>query len=212
MIKVLIFEDNKFLRESLQKLIDSADDLSCAGTYPDGNDVISNVAQVNPDVILMDIEMPGINGIDAVKMIRNHFPTMHILMLTVFEDNDKIFASICAGATGYILKKTAPEKIIDAVKEVYGGGAAMTGSVAMKILQMFKDQSPSAESQELFELSEREKEVLVCLVKGMSYKMIADTLCISIDTVSSHLKKIYEKLHVHSKSEAVIKAIKQKIV
>lgn len=165
----------------------------------------------NPDVVMMDINMPGISGIEAVQMIKEKFPQVHILMQTVFDDNDKIFAAICAGASGYMLKKTAPKKMIEAIHETYLGGAPMTASVAVKVLQMFRLQT-IGEKSEFIDLSEREKEILALLVKGKSYKAVASTCFISIDTVSTHVRHIYEKLHVHSKSEAVAKAINQKLL
>lgn len=210
-IKVAIFEDNKPLRESLQQLINNAEDMVCTGAFSDANKLIRNIEFSNPDVVMMDINMPGVSGIEAVQTIKERFPQVHIMMQTVFEDNDKIFAAICAGASGYMLKKTAPQKMIEAVRETYLGGAPMTGSVATKVLQMFRKQS-AGEKNEFIDLSEREKEILGLLVKGHSYKAVASVCFISIDTVSTHVRHIYEKLHVHSKSEAVAKAINQKLI
>jgi DNA-binding NarL/FixJ family response regulator len=209
-IKVAVFEDNKMLRESLQQLINNAEGMFCTGAFPDANKLLRNMQMANPDVVMMDINMPGISGIEAVQMIKEKFPQVHILMQTVFDDNDKIFAAICAGASGYMLKKTPPPKMIEAIRETYLGGAPMTASVAVKVLQMFRQQT--GEKAEFIDLSEREKEVLALLVKGKSYKAIAAACFISIDTVSTHVRHIYEKLHVHSKSEAVAKAINQKLV
>jgi len=210
-IKVAIFEDSKTLRESLRQLIDSAEDLVCTGSFADANNLIRSMQVANPDVVMMDINMPGVSGIEAVQVIKEKFPHVQILMQTVFEDNDKIFAAICAGASGYMLKKTAPRKMIDAVHETYMGGAPMTASVAAKVLQMFRIQNVR-EKNEFIHLSAREKEILALLVQGKSYKGIADLCFISIDTVSTHVRHIYEKLHVHSKSEAVAKAINQKLI
>jgi DNA-binding NarL/FixJ family response regulator len=209
-IKVAVFEDNKMLRESLQQLINNAEGMFCTGAFPDANKLLRNMQMANPDVVMMDINMPGISGIEAVQVIKAKFPQVHILMQTVFDDNDKIFAAICAGATGYMLKKTPPPKMIEAIRETYLGGAPMTASVAVKVLQMFRQQT--GEKAEFIDLSEREKEILALLVKGKSYKAIAAACFISIDTVSTHVRHIYEKLHVHSKSEAVAKAINQKLV
>jgi DNA-binding NarL/FixJ family response regulator len=210
-IKVALFEDNKKLRESLEQLINSAEDMICVGAFADANKLIHNMQLANPDVVMMDINMPGISGIEAVKTIKEKFPNVHILMQTVFDDNDKIFAAICAGASGYMLKKTAPKKMLEALQETYLGGAPMTSSVAAKVLQMFRLQT-KVEKTEFIDLSEREKEILGLLVKGKSYKAIASACFISIDTVSTHVRHIYEKLHVHSKSEAVAKAIFQKLI
>jgi DNA-binding NarL/FixJ family response regulator len=210
-IKVALFEDNKKLRESLVQLINSTEGMTCTGAFADANELIRNMQQANPDVVMMDINMPGLSGIEAVQVIKEKFPDVQILMQTVFDDNDKIFAAICAGASGYILKKTPPQKIIVALEETYSGGAPMTPSVAVKVLQLLKLQN-KAEKSEFIDLSEREKEILSLLVKGKSYKLIASECFISIDTVSTHVRHIYEKLHVHSKSEAVAKAIFQKLI
>jgi DNA-binding NarL/FixJ family response regulator len=210
-IKVAIFEDSKMLRESLEQLVNNADDMYCCGSFPDANKLMRNMQMANPDVVMMDINMPGTSGIEAVQQIKEKFPQVQILMQTVFEENDKIFAALCAGASGYILKKTSPQKMIEAIRETWLGGAPMTASVAAKVLQMFRSQS-SAEKKEYIDLSEREREILALLVKGYSYKVIAAECYISIDTVSTHVRHIYEKLHVHSKSEAVAKAIRQKLI
>lgn len=210
-IKVAIFEDNKMLRESLQQLVNNEEDMACTGAFSDANKLVRNMQLANPDVVMMDINMPGISGIEAVHVIKEQFPHVRILMQTVFEENDKIFAAICAGASGYMLKKTAPQKMIEAIRETWLGGAPMTASVATKVLQMFRSQSNN-EKNELIDLSVREKEILALLVKGKSYKAVAADCFISIDTVSTHVRHIYEKLHVHSKSEAVAKAINQKLI
>jgi DNA-binding NarL/FixJ family response regulator len=211
MIKVVIFEDYRILREGLCLLINSSDDMCCAGAYANCNKLARNLEHTMPDVVLMDIMMPGISGIEAVRMIRSQFPDIRILMQTVFEDEDKIFAAICAGASGYILKKESPASLLDAIREVHGGGASLTGSIANKVLQMFQKISTPHSNNVAF-LSSREKEILSCLVNGMSYKMIADSCCICYDTVRFHIKNIYEKLHVSSMTEAVAKAINDRIV
>jgi DNA-binding NarL/FixJ family response regulator len=210
-IKVAIFEDSKALRESLEQLVNNAEGMQCTGAFSDANVLSRNMQMAKPDVVLMDINMPGISGIEAVQMIKEKYPHVQILMQTVFEENDKIFAAICAGASGYMLKKTTPQKMIEAIRETYQGGAPMTASVAVKVLQMFRSQSIT-EKNEYIALSEREKEILALLVKAKSYKAIAAECFISIDTVNTHVRHIYEKLHVHSKSEAVAKAINQRLV
>lgn len=210
-IKVAIFEDNKLLRESLQQLVDSVEDMLCTGAFADANRLERSIQSANPDVVLMDIDMPVTSGIEAVQIIREKFPHIRILMQTVFEENDKIFAAVCAGASGYMLKKTSPQKMIEAIRETHLGGGPMTASVAIKVLQMFRQQSQSIH-HEFIDLSEREKEILALLVKGKSYKAIASECYVSIDTVKTHVRHVYEKLHVHSKSEAVAKAIHQKLV
>jgi DNA-binding NarL/FixJ family response regulator len=209
-IRVTIFEDKAILRDSLYQLINGAEGLTCAGAFANCADIIFNIKKTTPQVVLMDIQMPGVDGIEGVKIIKEHFPEIKIIMQTVVEDDDKIFASICNGASGYLLKNTTPARLLQAIIEVYEGGAPMTPAIAQKVLDKFRRQSP-AFSKELNDLSAREKEVLECLVEGMSYKMISFSCKISIDTVRFHIRNIYEKLHVGSKSEAVIKAMKGKI-
>jgi len=210
-INVAIFEDNRNLREGLFQLVDGTDGFRCVGAFPNCDRLIQNIKESKPDVVLMDIEMPGLSGIEAIKILKENFPEVKVLMETIFEDNNKIFDSICNGAEGYILKNTSPVLILSAIKEIYEGGAPMTPSVASKVLKMFKNNFGSTSKEEL-DLTEREKEILRSLVEGMSYKMIAATYFISIDTVSGHIKNIYKKLQVHSKGEAVAKAIKGRIV
>jgi DNA-binding NarL/FixJ family response regulator len=210
-IRVIIFEDNVNLRQGLQQLIQGSAGFTCAGAFANCNNLVRNIIDSQPDVILMDIEMPGMNGIDAVKVSKEKFPEIKILMETIFEDNDKIFNSICNGAEGYILKNTPPVQILSSIREIFEGGAPMTPSIASKVLKMFKGKSAENNPEE-FSLTDREKEILKCLVEGMSYKLIAENCFISIDTVSGHIKNIYKKLQVHSKSEAVAKAIKGRIV
>jgi len=210
-IRVTIFEDNRSLRESLFQLINGSEGFRCVGAFANCDMLKKQIEESKPDVVLMDIEMPGISGIEAVKFLKENFPDIKILMETIFEDNDKIFDSICNGAEGYILKNTPPALILNAIKEIHEGGAPMTPSVATKVLKMFKMNSGHSTKDD-FNLTEREKEILKSLVEGMSYKMIASTYFISIDTVSGHIKNIYKKLQVHSKSEAVVKAIKRRIV
>ena len=210
-IKVVIFEDNTNLRRGLATLINGTDGFECAGAFGNCDKLIKNITDTIPDVVLMDIELPGMNGIEAVKILKRQFPDIKILMETIFEDDEKVFNSICNGAEGYILKNTPPAQILEAIKEIYEGGAPMTPSIASKVLSMFKSGTFSSKD-ESYNLTDREMEILKCLVDGMSYKLIADNCCLSIDTVSSHIKNIYKKLQVHSKSEAVVKAIKGKIV
>lgn len=210
MIKVAIFDDSQERRECLQTIIESCEDFELVGVFEDCRNVKKDIALSLPDVVLMDIEMPGVNGIEGVKVIKSQHPEIKILMQTVFEEDDKVFASILAGASGYILKKTDMEKVIEAVKDLYEGGAPMTPVIARKVLEWMKNHS--ADADENFNLTEREKEILSCLVQGFSYKMIADKCFVSYHTVNTHIKKIYEKLQVHSQSEAVAKALKKRIV
>ncbi len=210
-IRVLVFEDNFRLRESLYFLINSEEDLECCGTFPDCKSLERAIQDSQPDVILMDIEMPGMNGIDAVRIIKKDFPKLPVLMQTIFHDDSHIFNAICAGASGYLLKSASSETYAQAIRDVYNGGSPMSGPVARRVLELFqKNIAPANEND--YDLTQKEKEVLASLIEGKSFKQIADTISISYETVRSHMKNIYAKLHVHSNTEAVIKAIKEKIV
>jgi DNA-binding NarL/FixJ family response regulator len=209
LLRIAIFEDNRQYRESLEYIIISSGQFICCGVFEDAVRLDAKIEASKPDVVLMDINMPGNNGIEAVKQLKNKYPRIQVCMQTVFEEDDKVFASLCAGASGYILKNTTSEKVIQAIHEVAGGGAFFAPSIAKKVLNNFQQQPVKVE---LIQLSEREKEVLTYLVDGLSYKMIAAKCLISYDTVHSHIRNIYEKLHVNSKSEAVTKALKQKLI
>jgi len=210
-IRVVIFEDNRNLRDGLFNLLESSSGFICAGAFAHCERVLENIEETRPDVVLMDIEMPVVSGIEAVSIIREKYPELKILMETIFDEDEKIFQSICNGAQGYILKNTPPDRILNAIREVYEGGAPMTPTIASKVLRLFKT-NLSGKADKSFGLSSRENEILKCLVEGMSYKMVAETCFISADTVNGHIKNIYKKLEVHSKSEAVVKAIKSKLV
>ena len=208
-IKVIIFDDTDSMRDSIALLLRESEDFTLSGSYSNCLDVIENIRDTRPDVVIMDIDMPGMNGIEGVKLIRKNFPAVQILMLTVFDDDEKVFAAIKAGANGYILKNAEPQRLLQAISEVYNGGAPMTPVIAKKVLHQFQTILPEEEKD--YHLSSREKEVLSLLVEGFSYKMIAAKLSITYDTVRAHMKKIYEKLHVASMTEAVAKAITQNI-
>jgi len=182
--------------------------MECVASFPDCSHVIDDIRKFNPDLVLMDIEMPNMDGISGVTLIKKEFPAVKIIMQTVYEDEEKIFASLKAGAEGYILKSASAEKITQSIEEVYHGGAYMTPSVALHVMSFFKEEK----KDDAFNLTVREKDVLKLLSEGLSYKMIADKLGISYFTVNAHVKKIYEKLHVHSLGEAVSLALKNKIV
>ncbi len=209
MIRVAIFEDNNALRDSMSGLIEATPGYIFTSAYPDAKRIGQRIRESKPDVVLMDINMPGISGIEAVAELKKEFPTVQVLMQTVFDEDDKIFASICAGASGYILKNTPPTRLLEAIQEVYEGGAAFTPAIAKRVLLMA---AQPEQKVEYIQLSPREKEILQKLVDGLSYKMIAASLNVAFDTVHTHIKNIYEKLHVNSKGEAVAKAIKQKLI
>jgi DNA-binding NarL/FixJ family response regulator len=210
-IKVTIFEDNTNLRRGLATLINGTEGFECAGEYGNCDDLVKHITETKPDVVLMDIEMPGIDGIEAVRILKPQFPEIKILMETIFEDDEKVFHSICSGAEGYILKNTPPTQILEAIREIYTGGAPMTPSIASKVLSMFKSGTTFAKD-ESYNLTYRETEVLKYLVRGMSYKATANKCSVSIETINSHVKNIYRKLQVNSKAEAILKAIKGKII
>jgi DNA-binding NarL/FixJ family response regulator len=208
-MKIAIFEDNKKFRESLEFVIVTSNDMELCGSFEDTHRLKQRIEALQPDVVLMDINIPGLDGIAAVQEIKTHFPAVQVCMQTVFDTDDKVFASLCAGASGYILKNTPPDKILQAIREVAAGGAFFTPSIAKKVLQNFQQQ-PNKPT--LVRLSDKEKEVLKYLVDGLSYKMIADKMSLSFHTIHTHMRNIYEKLHVNSKGEAINKAIKNKLV
>lgn len=209
MIRVAVYDDHKQRSESLRVLLQKTDGLTCVGTFPDCSHVEQDMQDTVPDVVLMDIEMPIVDGISGVYRIKKAFAHIRIIMQTVYEDEGKIFASLQAGADGYILKNADAEKIIQSIREVHEGGAYMTPSIALKVIKYFNQHNPEADN---YKLTPKEKEVLALLADGKSYKMVADKLAISYFTVNTHVKKIYEKLHVHSLGEAVSLALKKKLV
>jgi len=209
-INVAIYEDNAELRESLTYLIKGSNNLKFVGAYPDCRNIIENCMQTKPDVILMDIEMPFISGIQATEIVKEKFPNINILILTVFDERDKIFDALKAGATGYLLKKSSAVKIIESITELANGGSPMSSEIARKVLEFFT--SPSNKIDNKYKLTERELDVVERIVAGDSYKMIADKCFISIGTVRSHINSIYKKLAVNSKSEVAIKAIKERLI
>lgn len=208
-IKVAIFDDNNSLRDSISMLLQDSQDFTLCGSFSHCLNVIDDIIECNPDVVIMDIDMQGINGIEGVKLIRKKFPDLQVLMFTVFDNDEKVFAAIKAGAGGYILKNAEPKNLLNAISEVYNGGAPMTPGIARKVLNQFHNILP--EEVKDYHLSLREKEVLSLLVDGLSYKMIAGKLNITYDTVRAHMKKIYFKLHVSSMTEAVAVAINKKL-
>ncbi len=209
--RIVIFDDNDNRREGLDLLLSLSDGFDCVGTFRDCSHVLEDIKNTNPDVVLMDIDMPLVNGIEGVKKIRTLYPNLKILMQTVFEDDDKIFQSICAGADGYILKKATPNELMKAIEEVMEGGAPMTPSIARQVLRMV-NKPASQQAIPNFDLTPRQLEILSLLVEGLSYKMISARCQISLPTVSSHMQAIFEKLQVNSGTEAVAKALHNKII
>ena len=209
MINVTIIEDHKDFREGLAHLLNATEGFNCIDVFGSAEEGLENLSD-ETEAILLDIELPGMSGIEVVRLIKNKLPDVKIIMLTVFDDDDNIVKAIMAGADGYLLKKTSPTNILTALKESLTDGSPMTASVAKKVMELFRSYAPN-KTEEFF-LTKRELEVLEFIVNGSNNKEIADTLFISIETVRNHIRHIYEKLQVHSKSEAVIKAIRQGIV
>ncbi len=212
MISVAIVEDSKTIREGLKLLIDGTEGFICTASFNDCETLLEEIENIQVDVILMDIDLPGMNGIEGIKRLKKISPTFTILMLTVYDENDLIFDALCAGAAGYLIKKTPPAKLLEAIKDASEGGAPMTSHIARKVVDYFQANETEKPDDMDVQLTPREKEVLSGLVEGSSYKAIADTLFISVETVRFHFRNIYKKLHVHSQSEAVAKAIKHKLI
>lgn len=210
MTTIGIVDDNDVLRQSMQLLLENSGRFKVVFSLHDVRLLLEQTEIFMPRLLLMDIDMPGINGIEAVKMVKKDYPAVDVVMFTVFEDDEKIFRSVMAGASGYLLKKTPPDKLMEALDDFVNGGAPMTGSIATRVLQMFRKQTNQTAAS--FNLSPREQDVLTGLTDGKSYKAIAAERFLSTETVRSHVKNIYEKLHVHSKAEAVAKAFREKLV
>lgn len=202
-IRIAIVEDEDTVREGLRILIDGTQGFECVALYPNAEDALVDLKNVDVDIILMDIHLPGMSGIDCVRRLKAEDADYLILMLTIYEDDEEIFKSLAAGASGYILKKTPPSKLLEAISDACNGGSPMSSQIARRVVAFFQKQDkpdPQIES-----LSERENEILSYLVKGYRYREIAEKLCISIETVRTHLRNIYSKLQVHSRTEALLK-------
>ena len=211
MINVVIVEDIENIRNGLKYLISGTPDFSCTGDFDSCEDLLGQIDSLSVDVILMDIDLNGMSGIDGIKKIKSIRPEIDILMLTVYDDNEKIFEALCAGACGYLTKQSSPSKIIEAILEVRDGGSPMSASIARKVVTIFQKQNtiPKSDTEEL---THREKDVLSGLIDGKSYQAIADQLFVSLSTVRFHIKNIYQKLHVKSQTEAVSKALRERLI
>jgi DNA-binding NarL/FixJ family response regulator len=208
-IQVTVVEDDAGIRSNLSKMIDSTPGFQCRAAYPDGMTALKQIPGNRPDVVLMDINMPGMLGTECVRQLKCVAPDVPVLMLTVYDDSEQIFKSLQAGATGYLLKRTSKEKLLEAIREITDGGAPMSRQIARRVVRYFQEvsQMPATPQRapEVETLTEREEQVLALLAKGHAYKEIADLLNISFETVRSYVRTIYDKLHVHSRTEATLK-------
>lgn len=202
-ITVAIVEDNARVRESLRLLIDGSEGFACRAAYETGEEAVRRIPELKPDVVLMDINLPRMSGIECVEKLKTKMPALQIMMLTVYEDDDKAFRSIVAGATGYILKNTPPSELLEAIRELHEGGSPMSDQIARRVVDVFREMGRSRTPLE--NLSDRETEILALLAKGYQDKEIADRLFLSVKTVHTHLRNIYQKLQVRSRTEAVLK-------
>jgi DNA-binding NarL/FixJ family response regulator len=202
-ISVSIVDDENELRKSITTFVNGSPGFRCISAYNSAATALKGLPTDKPDVVLMDINLGGMTGIECVERLKTEVPTMQILMLTVYEDTDQIFKALAAGANGYMLKRSSPTKLLLAIREVHGGGSPMSSSIARKVVASFQKSQKSGEKQT--HLSPREDAVLDCLAKGLTYKQIADQLGISIDTIRTYIRRVYEKLHVQSRTEAVAK-------
>lgn len=206
-IRVAIVEDLPEIRKGLAALIGGSPGFACIGEFADGVEALKHIPGLLPDIVLMDIDMPRMNGVDCIRQLKAQVPSLQIMMLTVFEDDEKIFQSLSAGANGYLLKKTAPAKLLESIQELHSGGSPMSSQIARKVIGAFQQLGESQKETE--NLSPREQEILSHLAKGFRYREIADELFISVETVRTHLRNIYKKLQVRSRTEAVLKYLKK---
>ena len=209
-IRVVIIEDLREVRESLASLIAGTNGFLCAGSYRTMQDALKGISGSNPDVILTDIGLPGMDGIEGTRILRERFPQVPIVALTVYDDEERVFNAICAGASGYLLKNTAPARLLESLKEVVDGGAPMSPDVARRVITLFREFRPPSRAS--YHLTPQETDLLKLMVEGHHYKTAAREMGISTHTVSFHLKNIYQKLQVHSKTEAVAKALRERLI
>lgn len=212
MINVAIVEDNNTIREGLAQLINGTDGYKCIGAFGDVESFLPKISSLPINVVLMDIGLPGMNGIEGAKAAVIKNPDLSILMLTVYEESEFVFDALCAGACGYLVKKTPPARLLEAIKDANDGGSPMSSRIARQVITAFKEGKNITRETQNYDLSDREISVLNLLSDGCNYQEIAETLFISVDTVRHHIRNIYKKLHVHSQSEAVAKAIRKKII
>ena len=212
MINVAIVEDNTTIREGLAALINGTEGYKCVGSFGDVESFLPKINILDIDVVLMDIGLPGMNGIEGVKNAMVKDPDLSVLMLTVYEESEFVFDALCSGACGYLVKKTPPTRLLEAIKDANDGGSPMSSRIARQVITAFKEGKNISSDDKDFDLTEREVSVLNLLADGFNYQEIAETLYISVDTVRHHIRNIYKKLHVHSQSEAVAKAIRKKII
>ncbi len=211
MINVIIVEDNDTIREGLSVLINGTEGFRCVATYSNCESLLKHIEDLTPDILLMDIVLPGMSGIDGLKKIKQIAPELNILMLTIYGENDLVFEALCAGACGYLLKNTPPARLLEAIKEAHEGGSPMSPSIARKVVSLLQQKNLlSASSQAI--LTTREREILNALSQGNNYQAIADSLFISVSTVRFHIRNIYQKLHVQTQSEAVATAIRKGLI
>jgi DNA-binding NarL/FixJ family response regulator len=209
-IKTSIVEDIRDIREGLATLINFTEGFTCTGSYRSMEEAIPRIRHQTPDVLLSDIGLPGMNGIDGIRILKDLYPNMTVLMLTVYDDDDRIFDAICAGASGYLLKRTPPAKLLENIREAVSGGAPMSPEVAMRVIKLFREVRPPEKVD--YDLTPHETRLLKLLVEGHNYTTAAEELRVSYNTIKFHMRHIYEKLQVHSKSEAVAKALQNRIV
>lgn len=212
MIQVTIVEDNFTIREGLAALISGTEGYNCIGAFSSCEEMLADFKAGTTDVILMDIGLPGMSGIEGIRKAKEIDPDVNILMLTVYEESETVFDAICSGACGYLVKKTPPAKLLEAIKDVAAGGSPMSSHIARQVISTFQNIKKTDKREEESNLTNREKEVLFQLAEGCNYQEIAEALFISVDTVRHHIRNIYRKLHVHSQSQAVAKAIRKKLI
>ena len=210
MIKVAIIEDRREIRDGLAMLINGTEGFKCSGAYRSMEDTLARIGSDLPDVALCDIGLPGMSGIEGMRILKEKFPNLLLLMLTIYDDDERIFDALCAGACGYLLKKTPPVKLLEGLREAVNGGSPMSPEVARRVIALFRDIRPPERAD--YELTPHETRLLKLLVEGHNYKTAALELNVSINTISFHMRHIYEKLQVHSKSEAVAKALRDRLV